>query len=683
MFKLTVEAIKREYSGARAMQHIAELLRYHRIQASPGFREAANYCCRVLSGYGLQAEILTFPAREGVQYWAQPLFQEWDASEATLHLVDPAEQAGKLADYGESKCALIQRSAGADDLTAEVVLLEDGESPEEYEGLDLAGKVVLTKGDWERVRELAVNRGGAAGVLYDGLSEMAPVRQRMDLPDTRAYVSFWWKPGDKKCFGFVLTPRQGDQLRALVRERQREGKPPVRVRAHVNSRLYDGHMEAVSGLIAGQSDEEVLVVAHLCHPQTSANDNASGCAAVLELARTLMQLIRTKQIESPRRGIRLLLVAEIMGTFAYLATHEHDIPRMVAGINLDMVGENQDLCKSVFVIERLPAASASFSADLIERLREEWLTGAESINAAGDYALFRHAVIPFGGGSDHYVLVDPGVGVPTPMLNQWPDRYWHTADDTLDKVDPRMLGVAGGLAAAYAHFVANAGDREAYWLGQEMRTRFRARLGRAVQDAIAGVLSAPNGEALGRERALVERTIRFEGECAVRAMRSLQRLSLHADEVGKLVSAVEAAVGEELTHALQVVARRADELGLGAVELPEYNDGDSWQRQAEGMVACRKFRGPLPMSWHLHRLPQQERDAVWAKLKAHRGAYYAMSQLANYWIDGVRTVADIADAVEMETGKRNVELLVWHFTLLDRLGLIVLHSASTPAARAD
>jgi aminopeptidase-like protein len=133
-------------------------------------------------------------------------------------------------------------------------------------------------------------------------------------------------------------------LRSLIKQREREGKPPVKVRAKVTSRFWDGELNVVSAVIRGQTDEEVVVVAHLCHPQWSANDNASGAATVLEVARTLQGLISEGRLDKPHRGIRFLLVPEISGTQAYLASNEDQIPRMIAGLNLDMVGENQDLC---------------------------------------------------------------------------------------------------------------------------------------------------------------------------------------------------------------------------------------------------------------------------------------------------------------------------------------------------
>ena len=191
------------------------------------------------------------------------------------------------------------------------------------------------------------------------MSQTAPGRSPLDLPDARQYTSFWWDKNDAKCFGFVLTPRQGRELRS---------NPPAQVRAHVVSTFCDGAFEVVTAFIPGETDQEVVVLSHLCHPQPSANDNASGAAATIEIAATLHELIADGLLPPPRHGIRFLWMPEMTGTFAYLSTFEDRLPRMIAGVNLDMVGQDQDRCHSTFNIEQPPASMASFAPVLLARL---------------------------------------------------------------------------------------------------------------------------------------------------------------------------------------------------------------------------------------------------------------------------------------------------------------------------
>lgn len=672
MFKEMFTAVREEFSGEVARDHVAALSRFHRLQASPGYRQAAQYCLAELRAAGLNAEILAFPADGQAQFWSARAFQEWEARRATLHLISPEKEQRKLADFRDCPISLIQRSVAFDG-EAEVVVLEDGEEESEYEGLDLSGKIVLTQGDVNRVRELAVEKYGAVGIIFDGMRKAPPVRERIDLPDALQYTSFWWRGSEQKCFGFVLSPREGDRLRALAKKQARAGEEPVRVRAQVDARLYDGNLEVVTALIPGQTKEEIIVVAHLCHPQPSANDNASGSATALEIARTLRQLINAGRLAQPQRSIRFLWVPEMTGTFAYLATHETDIPHMVAGVNLDMVGQNQVLCGSSFLIEWPPAAMSSFAPDLMERLREELFDDAPSHTGMGGYPLFRHAVTPFSGGSDHYILSDPSVGVPTPMLIQWPDKFYHTSEDTLDKVDPAMLARTGALAATYACFLAGAGAQETIWLGHEMVTRHKARLGRVLQQAVVEVLTVKDGDKLARLASDLERRVAFLVGREREALSTLRRLWPAADVlIADLQHEVTIAAEHELDLVLTVINRRARDLGLDALPSVPQPEPDEWTAKAAVMFPRRCY--PAPASWadHQHLLSPEEREQ-WRKLvEARQEGGRTLPILAEYWADSERSVLEIVDLVEMETGQRDVELLVEHFRLLARMGLVEL-----------
>ena len=48
------------------------------------------------------------------------------------------------------------------------------------------------------------------------------------------------------------------------------------------------------------------------------------------------------------------------------------------------------------------------------------------------------------------MLTDSTVGIPAVMLNQSPDRFYHTSTDTIDKIDPRQMAYASRIAALSA-----------------------------------------------------------------------------------------------------------------------------------------------------------------------------------------------------------------------------------------
>jgi aminopeptidase YwaD len=659
-------------SGEAAWQTVADLSRFHRIQASPGYRRAAQWIHDRLVKEGLQAQISSYAAVEGGAFWSWPSFQEWDCLEATLHLVTPESEASRLADFRACPISLIQRSTPFEG-EAEVVLLEDGQETADYEGVDVAGKVVLSRGDLHRVRELAVQERGAIGILFDGMRTVDPVRPPGNLAEVRQYTSFWWKPGDAKCFGFVLTPRQGQTLRRLLKE----GNGSVRVRATVRSRLYDGATEVVQGEIPGETNETVLIVAHLCHPQPSANDNASGAAAALEAAGTLQSLIRSGELPRPKRTIRFLWLPEIHGMVAYLAEHEGELGQMVAGLNLDMVGEDQGQTGSSWLLERPPDAAASFAPDLLACLRDELprLKGmvdvAPSHTGVGGFPLYRQAEVPFSGGSDHLVLSDPSVGVPTPMLIQWPDRFYHTSADTPDRTDPHSLARASTLAAVYAYWLATAGAQEATWLGHEMVARFKRSASEAAQQVIRAALSQSEGAALAQSLADLDRRLAYLLSRHRDAVRSLERLGRVECPVADLHSEAEQAANRELAWAKSFVDLRAASLGLEALpDLPP-RDLTHEEQEAATLVPVRQVTGPIPLADHLRRLDEEAREHWRQLLKERKGwMHYTLTTLALFWADGTRPVLEIADLVELESGQRDVALLLAYFRLLNQLGFI-------------
>lgn len=646
MFKSLWRALQEECSGMAAFQAITDISRYHRIQASPGFRQAAEYIYERLREEGLRAEVLHYPANTDTAFWGSSSFQEWDGRAGTLHLIEPQDQARKLADYRETPISLIQRSVAFDG-EVEVIAVERGDTEADYEGLDVRGKLVLARGNVHRVYDLAVRRRGAAGILFDGMAEVELVRPAWALPDALQYTSFWWFGDEPKCFGFVLSPREGEQLRRLIHKRQEEKAGPVLVRAHVDACLYNGTLEVVSATIPGESDEEIVLVGHLCHPQPSCNDNASGAATALEVARALQSLIGAGKLSPPRRTLRFLWVPEMTGTYAFLAADEERIPRMVAGLNLDMVGQNQIKCGSSFLLERPPDALPSFTPDLLEHLREILLPQVKTYTQLGGYPLFRHAVTPFSGGSDHYIFADPSVGVPMPLLIQWPDKFYHTTADTLDKVDPAMLGQVCTLAAAYIYWLAQAGEPEARWLASEMSARFRQAIIGMVQKAVT---ETSNKEGLRRR-------IEYQVGLHQKALASLTRLAAID------VSEQQASDGD---FAQAELVRAVGMLPAGSNNVEECE-------KAARLIPHRLFRGPLQTREHVRLLDEAGRDEWWElEQRIGKEASRTVPALAEYWADGQRTVAEIGQLIALETGLEATPVLVEYFGFMERLGLVEL-----------
>jgi hypothetical protein len=670
MFKHIYDKLAREVSGEIAFNHVAEISRHHRIQASPGMRDAVNYAVETLKSYGLRAETRAYPANGRDYSWSSLMFKEWSCADAELRLVEPEDQARFLARYSESKLSLIQRSLPTPKggVTAEVVALDKGEEPQDYRGLDVSGKMVLTDGDVARVKELAVDGRGALAIVYYGTWVREPNLPEGTLDDALKYTSFWWGGEEKPCFGFVLTPRTGRWLRDLIEK----SKAPVRLHATVDSNLYEGSVEDAVATIPGETNEEVVVVAHICHPQPSANDNASGSAAAMEAARALSKLIKAGDLPKPRRTIRFTLVPEMAGSYAWLAENEKVIPDIVAALNLDMVGENQDVCGSPLVVERTPEATPSYVNSLMEAIYGEVKGETGNLGGSAKYPLFRHAVAPFSGGSDHYVYSDPTVGVPCPMLIQWPDKFWHTSYDTLDKVDPEMLRKVALMTATYAYFIADAGPGEAIWLASETAVREKASLTSRMQGEVTRMMGAEGDEVVESPPFLPERAEYWTGRAAA-AVRSVRRLAPKDRRVeatvGRLSSEIDAAGRTGLRQAEKTLREYAEAGKKRMVK--RRRRANKLEREAANILPRRLFRGPVSIRPWLERLSAEDREAYWRLGKEHKGSDI-LGILAMYWTDGRRSLLEVSRLVELEAGRTDLEYLTEYYRLLCAMGLAAL-----------
>jgi len=663
LYRAALSAISKEVDGQRALDYVAQIVGHHRIQASPGFRAAAKWCEQTFAANGIAHTIHSYPYDGQLSYWTSKTFEEWEGLAGTLEVIEPASAARKLCDFSSLRISLIQRSAPTPPggVEADLVLLEEPENESAYVGLDLHGKLVLARGDLERIRELAVIKAGALGIVSDQMAEWAPIRDRTDVPDARMYTSFWWpSPAEPKCFGFVLSPRQGDWLRKVVKAENASGRQ-VRVKAEVASRFYPGSIEDVEAYIPGQGKGEVLVTAHLCHPQASANDNASGSAAAMEAIRAIAALIKVGSLPKPKRSIRVLLVPEMAGTYAFLAKNEALIPGIVAAINLDMVGENQELCGSSFLVEKPPLSLGSFAGDLAGLILESLAADAGNLGGTSKYGLFRHSVTPFSGGSDHWILSDPAVGIPCPMLIQWPDKFYHTSQDTLDKVDPAMLARAAILTATYAYFLANAGDKEVAWLAGELAAGFAAQCSSVGRAVVSGEDARP-----------LRQRLEFMRDCRLADLASLDRLL--DGTAPQLARGAREAACRRVTAELEASYTHYSSISSGAA-VPTAKPATS--PAGAGRVARRTFRGPIGRREMFAGFsPAQRKDwtdqatALLAGTGKDLRAVLGMASTALFWMDGKRTQGEIAHLVTMESGWCDVAVLEHLCSALAAQGLI-------------
>jgi peptidase M28-like protein len=604
LFEPLLTAVRGEVSGERAHESVRAIARHHRVQSSPGYDEAAAWLAARLESYGLAVERETVPADGRTRFMGWLMPQGWACARATALLVSGGARE-RLCDYDAEKLSLVLRSAPARGRFPVV-------APEETPDAAVRGAVVLTRSAVHAAHRRFVVEGGAAGLLSDGRRLVPPVRDAFEDPDALSYTSFWWNESEPRGWGFVLSPRAG----ARLRERLRAGEA-LELEVEIESRAFDTQIPLVSAVIpaAGGGGSEIVILSHLCHPQPSANDNASGAAANLEAARTLAALAARGAWRPGARAVRFLWMPEITGTCAWLAQDPRRGAQVAAALNLDMVGEDQEQCGSTLLVERPPCFQGSFAEELLLRIRRAATDWVPSYSGPGHFSMTRSAEVPYAAGSDHAVLVNAG-GVPCPMLIQWPDRFYHSSHDTPDKCDPRSLALAAACAATYAGFLSAAGEREVEWLAEAVGRGARRRALDALDEEDAS-------RAFARER--------------MRALRALASLG----RIGATEAATAAA-----TRSFEDFARREGAC-VPECALPARSPGVRPARPR------RSGNGPLEFLWHLlpgfDRLPPAER-AAWGGIESAIPGGRTTLELAWAACDGSRTLEEIAHLVWLESG---------------------------------
>ena len=647
--------IRDELSGSMAKSYVAGLTEYHRIQASPMMHAAAVHVQGRLRDIGVdEVEIVRLPADGRRRYWTHLSTLGWNVRSAELRLTVPEDRL--LARYSDTPQSLHTQSRATSEggISGELVDVGGGTSDKDYSGKSVKGRFVLATGRAKTVQNEAVVKRGACGVITDALTyEFPGVRESADVPDAHSYQGLWPNAKDRNRikFGFSLSRRQGNELRRYL-----EDGVNVRLHATVDAELSPGEYSIVTAAIRGSSrpDEEIFLSAHLCHPKPGANDNASGSGLLLEIARTITSLMKSGKMKRPSRTIRFLWVPETTGTVAYLSEHRLACSRLIAGINLDMVGEDQLLCRSTLCMDSTPDSLPSFINDLVYSTLERSDAEYDDMVKIGMVSNFRHARTPYSGGSDHSEFNESSVGVPCVGLTQWPDLFYHTSLDTMDKVSEDSLRRVGWTAAVSVLTMADADDDTVHELASMACSEGMKRISEAVRVAAKALLDAKSGApgassspqaALAElHRNRVEHIIRREQK----AVSSVRRLDGKVGTDGFVDRQVAAVTdhGERESSRLEDVIQT---LCGGGSARRRKGQGTKAERRMRGLVPKRLFKGSLDTAYLILELgadrcrwydEAEKRDPLFS-----RKAYEILNLM-----DGRRNMDEIVKFVSAEFG---------------------------------
>jgi len=479
MFDDAWNLFEQTLSGERAKEFTTRINAHARYCTSDEMQRTAQEAADLMRRVGLEdVELMEMPADGRTSHcgWVNPI--ACDVESATLQVVSPKAGQVKLADFKKDPYSLMVRSAPTPPRgrRAELVIVDDAGNPEAWRGKDVRGKIVLIDARGYLPAMSAFARG-ALGLVGDNTPMDPYVKRERDLRNARHWHGFTlptWKTA-KTGFGFSITPNQGARLRRMIAA----GKKVV-LKAVVKSRLYDGKLNVVTGLLPGRSDAEVALTAHLYEP--GADDNASGVGLALEVARSMRALVKQAKIARPKRGLRLIFGMEVRGTNAYLARRPH-AKRLRGGLNIDMVGAGQDFSRSTCqVLPSLPC-NPSYAEALMLALTERAGRKSRSLRYAlkGSWE------------TDDNAMGDLAFNAPCPIVYMLPALHWHVNIDRPEILDPATFHLLGTAFATYCHFVADAGYDQARWLAELADDFTRARV---VEECSGLALeTAPSGDA--------------------------------------------------------------------------------------------------------------------------------------------------------------------------------------------
>ena len=488
MSEKVYDLIVGESSGDRAFYYIMDIAPYERDRKSADYKGLfmeSVYVVDKLKAAGFEEAKTEIVGKS----------KTWDGVSADVWEVSP--NTAKLADYRDLAAMLGQGSQNAD-VTAELAWVGRG-TQAEIDAADLKGKIAVTEASASRVHDLAV-KAGAVGII--SYYSPRPLVDPIQIPNSGI------RGGENATFCINLTPRDG----YVLRDRLLRGEK-ITVKAKIEATTEETNIEVPTCVIKGANEnaEEIILCAHLYegYVKLGANDNISGSAALIEVARTLNQLIESGQIERPARSIRFIWIPEFQGSIPWAQQNKEILSRTLCNINLDMVGLWLSKSQSFYCLHRTTMGNPHYLNDVAESFyhymgatnksfvatgmgRPDALKPVVSVTGSRDP--FYYSINAHYGASDHEVFSDWGVQAPGVIMITWPDNYYHTSGDRPEICDPTQLHRAIVLAAASAYTIADADAQDAVKIASEVAANGVKRMSIKMKQNLAAMNDASADE---------------------------------------------------------------------------------------------------------------------------------------------------------------------------------------------
>jgi aminopeptidase YwaD len=373
-----------DFSGDAAMVHVQELAGKIgvRVAGSEGERRAGDYIENYFKGLNLTVQ--------------RPAYE-----------INDTVDKGSVMNYGGSRIrgnAMVFSGSGKLNGNATFVGLG---RPEDFAGANVRGRIAIIDRGTLTFYEKGQNalNAGATGVIFVN---------NVDEPLVRVTLG---RQVNFPALGISKT--EGDALKAAL-----QANPNLSIELDVNISNTPIKMTNVVGVRPGNSPTAPIIIIGGHYDSVpgapGANDNASGTAITMELARVLKD-------KYPQYEMRFIAFAGeeigLTGSVEYVSKmSQADIKRTVAMLNIDMVavGNTLNIGGEVKLLRLAQTAALEIGAGDVQ---------AQSTNLAGN--------------SDHYPFQQ--AGIPVLFFNRPDDPNYHRPGDSVDKIKPARLATVGQI----------------------------------------------------------------------------------------------------------------------------------------------------------------------------------------------------------------------------------------------
>mgnify|MGYP001824986607 CR=1 FL=1 len=424
-------AIQEEARGAvsseRLYSDVAWFSHVRRDTGGPGEQHTADYITAQLKAAGVP-----FTAHEFDAFLSYPV-------SAGLEVLEPEAHEIRCVTHA------FARSTGPEGRVVDLVHLGDGDNAGALELERAAGKAALIDGLATPVTVLRASQAGCAAVIFANKGHAI---------HNMIVTTIWGTPGQDQLDRLPQLPaisidREGGEL---VEELLARGQGlKIRLTTEVDTGWRKSVLPEVRIPGAVEPERFVLVGGHSCGWDVGVTDNATGDAALLELARILW-----RYRDQLGRGVRICWWpghshGRYSGSTWYADTFFTDLAEnCLAYHNIDSPGVRG---ATRYVARHTSAETQAFCQGIIRDQTGQREIEVHRPNRAADQAFLANGVPSF----STYPLL------PLDHPDRWPWTggsanawWWHTVHDTLDKADMEILALDTRISLTAILELANA-----------------------------------------------------------------------------------------------------------------------------------------------------------------------------------------------------------------------------------